>query len=141
MKLSRTVAYAVRATLQLAKTDSAAPVPCSQLASEGNMPERFLLQILRSLVTHGILRSTRGVDGGYSLVRPPQEVSLLEVIEAIEGPLNTGEPTAEGMSESTQAALQQALRSVTDSSRRQLEAIKLSQLLQPPTDQETEATA
>jgi Rrf2 family protein len=141
MKLSRTVAYAVRATLQLAKTDSAAPVPCSQLASEGNMPERFLLQILRSLVTHGILRSTRGVDGGYSLVRPPQEVSLLEVIEAIEGPLNTGDPTAEGMSESTQAALQQALRSVTDSSRRQLEAIKLSQLLQPPTDQETEATA
>jgi Rrf2 family protein len=140
MKLSRTVAYAVRATLQLAKTDSAAPVPCSQLASEGNMPERFLLQILRSLVTHGILRSTRGVDGGYSLVRPPQEVSLLEVIEAIEGPLNTGDPTAEGMSESTQAALQQALRSVTDNSRRQLEAIKLSQLLQPPTDQETEAT-
>lgn len=141
MKLSRTVAYAVRATLQLAKSDSATPVPCSQLASEGNMPERFLLQILRSLVTHGILRSTRGVDGGYSLVRPPQEVSLLEVIEAIEGPLNTGEPTAEGMSEATQNALQQALRSVTDSSRRQLEAIKLSQLLQPPTDQETDATA
>jgi Rrf2 family protein len=105
------------------------------------MPERFQLQILRSLVTHGILRSTRGVDGGYSLVRPPQEVSLLEVIEAIEGPLNTGEPTAEGMSETTQAALQQALRSVTDTSRRQLEAIKLSQLLQPPTDQESEATA
>lgn len=141
MKLSRTVAYAVRATLQLAKSDSATPVPCSQLASEGNMPERFLLQILRSLVTHGILRSTRGVDGGYSLVRPPQEVSLLEVIEAIEGPLNTGEPTAEGMSETTQAALQQALRSVTDTSRRQLEAIKLSQLLQPPTDQESETTA
>jgi Rrf2 family protein len=138
MKLSRTVAYAVRATLQLAKSDSAAPVPCSQLASEGNMPERFLLQILRSLVTHGILRSTRGVDGGYSLVRPPQEVSLLEVIEAIEGPLNTGDPTAAGMSESTQAALQQALRSVTDNSRRQLEAIKLSQLLQPPTDPVTE---
>lgn len=141
MKLSRTVAYAVRATLQLAKSDSATPVPCSQLASEGNMPERFLLQILRSLVTHGILRSTRGVDGGYSLVRPPQEVSLLEVIEAIEGPLNTGEPTAEGMSETTQAALQQALRSVTDTSRRQLEAIKLSQLLQPPADQESETTA
>jgi Rrf2 family protein len=105
------------------------------------MPERFLLQILRSLVTHGILRSTRGVDGGYSLVRPPHEVSLLEVIEAIEGPLNTGDPTAEGMPESTQAALQQALRSVTNNSRRQLEAIKLSQLLQPPADQETETTA
>ena len=95
MKLSRTVAYAVRATLQLAQSDSSTPVPCSQLAAEGKMPERFLLQILRNLVTHGILRSTRGVDGGYSLVRSPNEVSLLEVIEAIEGPLNTGEPVTE----------------------------------------------
>jgi Rrf2 family protein len=118
--------------LQLAKSDSATPVPCSQLAAEGNMPERFLLQILRSLVTHGILRSTRGVDGGYSLVRSPNEVSLLEVIEAIEGPLDSGEPVTEGMSEESQMRLQDALRSVTDQSRRQLEAIKLSQLLEPP---------
>ena len=102
------------------------------------MPERFLLQILRSLVTHGILRSTRGVDGGYSLVRSPNEVSLLEVIEAIEGPLNTGEPLTEGMSEESQLRLQEALRTVTDNSRRQLEAIKLSQLLAPPSSTEIE---
>jgi len=102
------------------------------------MPERFLLQILRSLVTHGILRSTRGVDGGYSLVRSPNEVSLLEVIEAIEGPLNTGEPLTEGMSEESQLRLQEALRTVTDNSRRQLEAIKLSQLLAPPSTTEIE---
>lgn len=56
MKLSRTVAYAVRATLQLPQLEAQGPVPCSQLASEGKMPERFLLQILRNLVTHGILR-------------------------------------------------------------------------------------
>ncbi len=133
MKLSRTVAYAVRATLQLAKSDTSTPVPCSQLASEGKMPERFLLQILRNLVTHGILRSTRGVDGGYSLVRSPDEISLLEVIEAIEGPLNTGEPLGEGLSQDSQFRLQDALQQVTDNSRRQLEAIKLSQLLEPPT--------
>ena len=138
MKLSRTVAYAVRATLQLAKSDSATPVPCSQLAAEGNMPERFLLQILRSLVTHGILRSTRGVDGGYTLVRSPDEVSLLEVIEAIEGPLNPGEPVTQGMSEESQWRLHEALRSVTNDSRRQLEAIKLSQLLKPPSSTEQE---
>jgi len=138
MKLSRTVAYAVRATLQLAKSDAATPVPCSRLAAEGNMPERFLLQILRSLVTHGILRSTRGVDGGYSLVRSPDEVSLLEVIEAIEGPLNTGEPLSEGASEESQLRLREALREVTDNSRRQLEAIKLSQLLEPPASTELE---
>ncbi len=102
------------------------------------MPERFLLQILRSLVTHGILRSTRGVDGGYSLVRSPSEVSLLEVIEAIEGPLTSGEPMTEGAIEDSQMRLREALRSVTDNSRRQLEAIKLSQLLEPPTTTEVE---
>ncbi len=133
MKLSRTVAYAVRATLQLATSDSSTPVPCSQLAANGKMPERFLLQILRNLVTHGILRSTRGVDGGYSLVRSPDQVSLLEVIEAIEGPLNTGEPATEGLTSESQNRLQNALQQVTDNSRRQLEAIKLSQLLEPPT--------
>lgn len=65
MKLSRSVGYALQATLQLACADGTAPVPCSRLAAEGKMPERFLLQILRNLVAHGILASTRGVDGGY----------------------------------------------------------------------------
>lgn len=133
MKLSRTVSYAVRATLQLAKSDSSTPVPCSKLASEGEMPERFLLQILRMLVTHGILRSTRGVDGGYSLTRPADQVSLLEVIEAIDGPMeNQQEPAGTEESEEVQNNLQSALRDVTQTARRQLEAIKLSQLLPPP---------
>ena len=132
MKLSRTVSYAVQATLQLAKNESSEPVPCSQLASTGNMPERFLLQILRNLVTHGILRSTRGVDGGYSLTRSPEEVSLLEVIEAIEGPLDGNSATIEGLSDDSQVKLHDALREVTASARKQLEAIKLSQLLNIP---------
>ncbi len=133
MKLSRTVSYAVRATLQLAQSESSAPVPCSKLASEGEMPERFLLQILRVLVTHGILKLTRGVEGGYSLSRSPEEISLLEVIEAIDGPLETaGEPPPAESASDVQQRLQTALRQVTDTARMQLEAIKLSQLLPPP---------
>jgi Rrf2 family protein len=132
MKLSRTVAYAVRATLQLAQSESEGPVPCSKLASEGKMPERFLLQILRNLVTHGILRSTRGVDGGYALVRPANEISLLEVIEAIEGPYDSSSPKAEGLPADSQEMLRDALNQVTTTTRKQLEAIKLSQLVQPP---------
>jgi Rrf2 family protein len=134
MKLSRTVAYAVQATLQLAKTGSNLPVPCSQLASDGKMPERFLLQILRNLVTHGILRSTRGVDGGYMLVRSPEEVSLLEVIEAIDGPLNADSNLRDVLSTNSHDRLQDALSEVTSTARSQLEAIKLSQLLEPPKD-------
>ena len=132
MKLSRTVAYAVRATLQLAQLEAEGPVPCSKLANEGKMPERFLLQILRNLVTHGILRSTRGVDGGYALTKPPNQISLLEVIEAIEGPYDSSLEMGEGLSLDSQNKLQKALEDVTGSTRRQLEAIKLSQLLKPP---------
>jgi len=130
MKLSRTVAYAVQATLQLAQIKSEAPVPCSQLAAEGHMPERFLLQILRHLVTHGILHSTRGVDGGYSLDRKPEEISLLEVIEAIDGPLSAAFPPMDGKHFSAvEARLRQTLDELTANSRRQLAAVKLSDLL------------
>jgi Rrf2 family transcriptional regulator, cysteine metabolism repressor len=132
MKISRTVDYAVRATLQLAQQESDGPIPCSKLASEGKMPERFLLQILRNLVTHGILRSTRGVDGGYALVRPADQISLLEVIEAIEGPYDAALEVGAGLSEDSQTMLRDALKQVTTTTRGQLEAIKLSQLLRPP---------
>jgi Rrf2 family transcriptional regulator, cysteine metabolism repressor len=132
MKLSRTVSYAVQATLQLAQSNSEGPVPCSKLAAEGKMPERFLLQILRNLVTHGILRSTRGVDGGYALVRPADQISLLEVLEAIEGPYDSPVELGEGLPADSQHKLRDALGQVTHSTRSQLEAIKLSQLLKPP---------
>jgi Rrf2 family transcriptional regulator, cysteine metabolism repressor len=141
MKLSRTVSYAVQATLQLAQSESDEPVPCSKLAAQGKMPERFLLQILRNLVTHGILRSTRGVDGGYALVRPADQISLLEVIEAIEGPYDSPLEVGEGLPEGSQHKLRDALEEVTHSTRRQLEAVKLSQLLKPPQAPASEAQA
>lgn len=131
MKLSRTVEYAVQAMLQLAEHDPGTPVPCSRLASTGRMPERFLLQILRNLVTHGILTSTRGVEGGYALDRPPDQISLLEVIEAIDGPIG-GTPTAgKGLPDEMHRRLSEALHTVTDLTRRELANIKLANLLPP----------
>src|SRR5262249_26962702 len=129
--LSRTTAYAVQATLQLAQSEPGLPIPCSQLAAEGQMPERFLLQILRNLVTHGILQSTRGVDGGYSLERSPEQISLLEVIEAVDGPLTSSVPMAENLPIESQTRLREALHQVTAQVRRQLDAIKLASLLRP----------
>ena len=122
----------MQATLQLAQSTSGAPVPCSRLAAEGRMPERFLLQILRHLVTHGILQSTRGVDGGYSLVRKPEDISLLDVIEAVDGPLSAALSNSEGSEMSpSESRLREALEKVTLNSRRELQAIKLSDLLAP----------
>lgn len=131
MKLSRTVSYAVQAALRLAEADSFLPIPCSRLAAEGNMPERFLLQILRHLVTHGILQSTRGVEGGYTLVRSPEKISLLDILEAIEGPMDSSLP--EGMSSSPEqdARIREALAKVAQATREQMAAIRLSDLTTP----------
>jgi Rrf2 family transcriptional regulator, cysteine metabolism repressor len=130
MKLSRTSSYALQAILQLARSDSSgSPIPCSRLAAEGKMPERFLLQILRSLVTHGILGSTRGVVGGYSLERSPEDISLLDVIEAVDGPVVPSLPMQEGLSEEANTKLRCVLATVTELARRELGSIKLAQLL------------
>ncbi|UUO08476.1 Rrf2 family transcriptional regulator [Blastopirellula sp. J2-11] len=134
MKLSRTVAYALQATLQLAETDSSSPVPCSKLAAKGDMPERFLLQVLRNLVTHGILRSTRGVDGGYTLVRPAEQISLLEIIEAIDGPMDSRLPIESEVDSSFQENLKEALANVTTAMRQQLADIKISKLVTKSTN-------
>ena len=135
MKLSRTVAYAVQASLHLARCESEVPIPCSRLAAEGQMPERFLLQILRNLVARGVLSSTRGVDGGYSLERAPEDISLLEVIEAIDGPMVCGLPIGDGLPGGSHARLQEVLRDVTNQTRQQLAAITLAHLLQEPAGQ------
>ena len=133
MKLSRTAGYALHATLILAEKNAHGPVPCSRLATEGEMPERFLLQILRSLVTHGILCSTRGVEGGYALGRHPGDISLLDVIEAADGPIIADVKTGDGLRESAQLKLSSALADIVDASKRQLEAVKLSSLMSAPT--------
>lgn len=93
------------------------------------MPERFLLQILRNLVAHGVLSSTRGVDGGYTLERPPEEISLLEIIEAIDGPMTSALPVHEGLPEPSRDRLERALSDITSLTRRELSAIRLVTLL------------
>ena len=132
MKMSRTVAYALQATLQLAHLDGEpTPIPCSRLAAKGRMPERFLLQVLRNLVRHGILQSARGVDGGYSLGRSPADISLLDVIEAVDGPMASLLPVHEGLPDGSRTKLESALRNVTDLTRRELRAVTLADLLPP----------
>ncbi len=130
MKLSRTVAYAVQATLLLAQDNSRMPVACSKLAIEGKMPERFLLQILRNLVNHGLLRSTRGVDGGYMLLKKPHEISVLDILEAIEGPVDPGIGSVEGLPPEARQMLEDALGDVCRTTRERLGSLKLSQLVE-----------
>lgn len=87
MKFSKAAGYGICACAQLSHDPAKAPVPCSQLAEVGDMPERFLLQVMRNLVNAGVCVSTRGVDGGYRLARPANKINLAEIVEAIDGPI------------------------------------------------------
>ena len=92
------------------------------------MPERFLLQILRNLVTHQLLRSTRGVEGGYALARPAAEITLFDVIEAVDGPLIPSIPPLESLSEPATRRLSEVLHRVTAAARRELSSVSLADL-------------
>ena len=136
MRMSRSTAYAIGAILQLANAPPGQPVPCSHLAKTGEMPERFLLQILRNLVNHGMLKSMRGVDGGYSLTRPISEITLLQVFEATEGPLTPSLPPLDSLPEASQDRLLETLSEITAASCQSLAQVKLSDLHTPKPDGE-----
>ena len=87
MRISVKVDYAVRAMVQLAAVSSDEPVKADTIARAQDIPLKFLLGILSDLKRAHLLRSKRGAEGGYWLARPAAEISLADVIRAIDGPL------------------------------------------------------
>jgi Rrf2 family cysteine metabolism transcriptional repressor len=81
--------YAVRALAELARRGQSTPVPIGEIARTRDIPVQFLEGLFASLRRAGILQSQRGVKGGYSFARPPSEITVLEVVELLEGELGT----------------------------------------------------
>jgi Rrf2 family protein len=79
--------YAVRAVIELAGSSQAAPRKVDDIAQAQGIPVSFLENILTQLRSSGVVRSQRGPEGGYWLAQPPSEVSLAQIIRAVEGPL------------------------------------------------------
>jgi Rrf2 family transcriptional regulator, cysteine metabolism repressor len=79
--------YAVRALAELARRGDATPVPIGEIARARDIPVQFLEGLFATLRRAGILQSQRGVKGGYSFARPPAEITVLEVVELLEGEL------------------------------------------------------
>jgi Rrf2 family transcriptional regulator, cysteine metabolism repressor len=79
--------YAVLALAELARTGSSDPVPIGELARRRDVPVQFLEQLFAVLRRGGIVSSQRGVKGGYRFARDPATVTVLEVVELLDGPL------------------------------------------------------
>ncbi len=92
MQITRQADYAVRAVLHLAELNTNGKrAPTSKIADEQQIPPSFLAKIVSQLSVAGVVQTSRGARGGVSLARNPSEISLLEVIEAIDGPITLNE--------------------------------------------------
>jgi Rrf2 family protein len=87
MRITKEGDYALRVVLYLYKHSNGERVEAKVIAERENIPLRFLLKLLRKLVACGIVKSYRGTGGGYAIEKPPSQVTLRSVIEAIEGPI------------------------------------------------------
>jgi Rrf2 family transcriptional regulator, cysteine metabolism repressor len=102
--------YAVRALAELARIGGGDPVPIGELARRRDIPVQFLEQLFAVLRRAGLLRSQRGVKGGYTFARPPADITILEVVELLDGQLGAG---AEGVFSDAAAAARAVLANTT----------------------------
>jgi Rrf2 family protein len=87
MKLTRGGEYGIRGVLYLARHDDGKISMLSAIAKAQDVPPRFLAKIFQALAKAGVVKSHRGAKGGFSLARPASEITIKDVIEAIEGPI------------------------------------------------------
>ena len=128
MKVSTRGDYAARALLSLALHGSERPTSVKEIAERTNLPQPYLEQILLAVKGAGLVRSKRGVGGGYVLARSAQEITLAEIVSAVEGaqlPLGEHPDHCEG-----HCILQEVWVCVSDETRRYLEQITLADLVE-----------
>ena len=102
MRISRTVEYGLTAAVFIAQNCEDGRVMAKKISEAYDLPTEYLLQVMQQLVRVGILTSKKGPNGGFGLAKPATEITLLEIIEAIEGPVivpmnlaeQTGKPFA-----------------------------------------------
>ncbi len=87
MQIPRRVDYGLRAVIYLSNQDPERSCSIGEIAKHQGIPPKFLEKILQDLIHSGLVKSKRGVDGGHSLARQPQEISFQDVIEALAGPI------------------------------------------------------
>jgi len=128
VKVSTRGDYAARALLSLALHGDERPTSVKEIAERTGLPQPYLEQILLSVKGAGLVRSKRGVGGGYVLARDPAEITLAEVVSAVEGPqLRMQEPHdhCEG-----HCVLQEVWACLDEETRRVLERVTLAELVE-----------
>jgi Rrf2 family protein len=128
MRISAKVDYAVRAAVELAAAPDERPVKAERIETHQDIPLNFLENILGELRHAGIVRSHRGADGGFRLAKPADQISIADIIRAVEGPLASvrGGPPEETSYPGSSAALPRVWIAVRASLRNVVEHVSLA---------------
>jgi Rrf2 family protein len=130
MRISAKADYAVRAVAELAAADGEKPVKAERIATAQGIPLNFLENILGELRHAGVVRSHRGAEGGFRLAKPAEEVTVADVIRAVEGPLASvrGGPPEDANYEGAARALPQVWIAVRANLRRVMERVTIADI-------------
>jgi Rrf2 family protein len=129
MKLTRASSYALHAVAYMAQQKSTDPVASHNIAKARKIPERFLLKVLKPLVSARVLQSIKGPNGGYKLARGASNISVLEIIEAVDGAIQ-GQPSwAEHNNAPLNNKIENICKQSADVVRKYLEKVHLSDLV------------
>jgi Rrf2 family protein len=126
MRLTRATSYALHAVAYMAVQKSDRPVASHKIAQERGIPERFLLKVLKPLVSARVLLSIKGPNGGYRLARPASDISMLEILEAVDGPIRGVAPLTEENNGPLNNKLEAICKECAEDVRKKLEKIKMS---------------
>jgi len=130
MKLTRAASYAIHALVFMAGQKHNRPMASHNIAQARGIPERFLLKVLKPLVSVRLLMSIKGPNGGYRLAKPAAKITLLDILEAVEGPIRgqvTITPT-EGPSVYDRR-LEAICDEIAEMNRRRLQKVAITDLL------------
>ena len=140
LEITRAVDYGLRAVLYLAEQWPEGTVLVTEMASFMDVPYQFLHKVMPRLVRAKIVHSKRGVRGGYQLARPPREVTVLDVVEAIDGPIFLNRCLAQGSdcSRSGACALQEVWKRARSFLREHLGSYTLQDILEKQREMDEE---
>jgi Rrf2 family protein len=129
MKLTRAANYAIHALVYMAAQKHNRPVASHHIAQARGIPERFLLKVLKPLVSARVLYSIKGPNGGYRLARPADEITMLEILEAVDGPIRGQSSFLRDETNGTLSKrLDQICNKAADQVRKQLQKVRISHL-------------
>jgi Rrf2 family protein len=130
MKLTRASSYALHAVVFMAARKEDKPIASHHIAEARGIPDRFLLKVLKPLVSARVLVSIKGPNGGYKLARAADTITMLEILEAVDGPI-AGQAPDEDKNGPLNNKLASICKQTAEAVRDHLKKIRISDLIPP----------